>query len=139
VARIVVEDIARSGAAARIALSLPDGPVMSGLDPDAFGILCRNLLENALRHGISGAPVTVALTPEGRFVVANDGPVVALEVLARLTGRFERAGAAGDGAGLGLAIVAAMADRIDSALALRSPRPGAASGFEAAITLPTGR
>ncbi|MBU2533780.1 MAG: two-component sensor histidine kinase, partial [Alphaproteobacteria bacterium] len=50
--------------------------------------------------------------------------------------RFERAGANADGSGLGLAIVAAIADRIESPLVLRSPRPGAASGFQASIKLP---
>lgn len=51
VARLVVEDIARTATPDRIALTLPEMPVMSDLDPDAFGILCRNLVENALRHG----------------------------------------------------------------------------------------
>ena len=40
----------------RIALTLPERPVMSDLDPDAFGIICRNLLENALRHGALLSP-----------------------------------------------------------------------------------
>ena len=136
VARVVVEDIARAGTPGRIALSLPEGPLMSDLDPDAFGILARNLIENALRHGAEAAPVAVTLGGGGRLVVANDGPVVAPETLARLTARFERAGASGDGSGLGLAIVAAIADRIGSALVLRSPRPGTATGFEASVQLP---
>ena len=37
VARVVVEDIGRTGAPGRIALTLPETPVMSDLDPDAFG------------------------------------------------------------------------------------------------------
>ena len=136
VARIVVEDIARTCAPGRIVLTLPPSPVMSDLDPDAFGILCRNLVENAVRHGAEAAPVDVTLTPGGQLIVANDGPVLSPETLTRLTARFERANARTDGSGLGLAIVAAIADRIDSPLALRSPRPGASSGFEASVRLP---
>ena len=120
----------------RIALTLPETPVMSDLDPDAFGILCRNLLENALRHGAEAAPVEVTLKSDGQLVVSNDGPVLPGDALDRLTARFERAGAITDGSGLGLAIVAAIADRTGSQLVLESPRPGAASGFKASVRLP---
>jgi two-component system OmpR family sensor kinase len=135
-ARVVIEDIARTGAPGRIALTLPETAVMSDLDPDAFGILCRNLVENALRHGSETAPVEVTLTSAGQLIVANEGPMLAPETLDRLTSRFERAGASTDGSGLGLAIVAAIADRIGSPLVLKSPRRGAASGFEATVGLP---
>ena len=135
-ARVVVEDLARTAAPDRIALTLPETPVMSDLDPDAFGILCGNLVENALRHGSDATPVEVALTPDGQLIVASEGPVLPPDSLARLTGRFERAGASGDGSGLGLAIVAAIADRIGSPLVLRSPRPGTSSGFAASVELP---
>jgi two-component system OmpR family sensor kinase len=137
VARIVADDLGRSGAADRIRLNVPDIPVMSDIDPDAFAILCRNLVENALRHGAPGGPVTVTLSADGALAVANDGPAVPREALDRLTGRFERAGASSEGSGLGLAIVAAIADRIGSPLRLTSPRPGSTSGFEAALRLPT--
>ncbi|MCC2689863.1 MAG: two-component sensor histidine kinase, partial [Rhizobiaceae bacterium] len=65
------------------------------------------------------------------------GPIVPPETLARLTSRFERAGATADGSGLGLAIVAAIAERIGSQLVLKSPRSGRGSGFEATVKLPT--
>ncbi|UZE47624.1 ATP-binding protein [Rhodopseudomonas sp. P2A-2r] len=139
VARLVVEDIARTGAPGRIALTLPEKPVMSDLDPDAFGILCRNLVENAVRHGSEASPVEVSLAPDGKLIVANEGPVLPRDALAHLTARFERAGATTDGSGLGLAIVSAIADRIESPLILRSPRPGASSGFEASVHLPIAR
>lgn len=133
VARLLVDDLGRN-AAGRLVLSLPEGPVLSRLDPDAFGIVLRNLIENALRHGTPGAPVQVILTEAAELTVANPGPVVAPEVLARLTDRFARA-STGAGSGLGLAIVAAIAGRIGGRLVLSSPRPGHADGFEARITL----
>lgn len=137
VAQLVVQDIQRMSAPDRIALSLPDAPVLSDLDPDAFGILCRNLVENALRHGAQTAPVEVTLTPDGQFIVANEGPVLPRDALDRLTTRFERAGSSTDGSGLGLAIVAAIADRFGHPLVLASPRPGSETGFQASVTLPT--
>jgi two-component system OmpR family sensor kinase len=137
VARIVLDDIGRAGAPGRIVLNLPDKAVMSDLDPDAFAILCRNLVENALRHGAEDLAVEVTLTADGHLVVANDGPVVPREMLHRLTARFERANASTDGSGLGLAIVAAIATRIGSSLVIKSPRPGGSSGFEASLSLPT--
>ncbi len=136
VAQIVTEDIGRATAAGRIALALPDRPVISDLDPDIFGILCRNLVENALRYGSDTAPVDVTLTADGTLSVANDGDTVPSEKLAKLTTRFERAATGPDGSGLGLAIVAAIADRIGSKLVLQSPRGGRESGFEAIVTLP---
>jgi two-component system OmpR family sensor kinase len=136
VARIVVDDIGRTGTPDRIRLNLPDMAVMSDLDPDAFAILCRNLVENALRHGGQTTPVDVTLTASGQFTVANDGPVVPGETLDRLTARFERATANADGSGLGLAIVAAITERIGSHLVLQSPRPGRTTGFQVSLRLP---
>ncbi len=135
-ARIVAEDAGRAAAPGRVALSLPKEPVLSDLDPDAFGILCRNLIDNALRHGAQDAPVAVTLTADGVLSVANDGPPVPPETLSRLTARFERGAAGAVGTGLGLAIAAAIAERLGTALTLRSPRPGSTQGFEAAIRLP---
>ena len=135
-ARIVVEDAARAAAPGRVALSLPDTPLLSDLDPDAFGILLRNLIDNALRHGAQGGPVAVTLDAQGTLTVRNDGPVVPAEILSRLTMRFERGSAGNEGSGLGLAIVAALATRLGRELVLRSPATGSDRGFEVAISLP---
>ena len=136
VARLIIQDMTRTNAVNRINLTLPDAPVLSDLDPDAFGIICRNLVENALRYGSKTEPVAVVLTQNGVLTVGNDGPVVPPETLDRLTARFERADTSVDGSGLGLAIVAAIADRIDRPLVLRSPRLGSTMGFEVSVTLP---
>lgn len=136
VARVIVEDIGRTDGPGRIVFSLAERPVMSDLDPDAFAILCRNLIENALRHGDPAAPVEVTLSPDGTLTVANDGPSLPPEVLARLTDRFERVGTSGGGSGLGLAIVDAIAKGSQGELHLRSPIPGRTGGFVAEFHLP---
>ncbi len=136
IARLVADDAARTAGQDRIALKLPCQPVMSDLDPDAFGILLRNLIENALRHGEEDHPIEVTLSPDAVLAVANDCPVVPAETIARLTARFERGSSKREGSGLGLAIVAAIAERLGSELILHSPRPGHNRGFEAAVRLP---
>ncbi|MBZ4023313.1 two-component sensor histidine kinase [Rhodobacter sp. TJ_12] len=137
ITRIVAEDAARLAGGAEVQLDLPDAPVLSDLDPDLFGILVRNLVANALRHGTAGAPVAVTLARTGLLRVENDCAAVPPDALARIGTRFERAaqGAAGDGAtegaGLGLAIVQAILARAGGGLTLVSPLPGTARGFAA--------
>ncbi len=136
VVRIVVEDLARAQGRDRIVLEVPPMPVMSDLDPDVFGIVCRNLVENALRHGAETGPVLVTFSANGLLTVANDGAVVSPQTLSRLTARFERGDGRGDGSGLGLAIVAAIAARIDRPLGIKSPRSGSTAGFEVTVEIP---
>ena len=135
--RIVVEDMMRNLQSHDLALDLPETPVLSTIDPDALGIVCRNLVENALRHGAAHGEVKVLLTPDGDLIVSNAGPVVERERLARLTERFQQDVQKPGGSGLGLTIVAAIADRTGSRLTLASPRPGAADGFQARFHLPS--
>jgi len=134
--RILVEEQVCGSDARRIHLTLPETAVMSDLDPDALAIVLRNLIDNALRHGDPQTPVMVTLTDEGRLSIANDGPVVPPEMLARLTTRFTRASARVEGSGLGLAIIATIAGRIGSRLVLASPRQGRPGGFCAELMLP---
>ncbi|MBB98981.1 MAG: two-component sensor histidine kinase [Rhodobacteraceae bacterium] len=136
--RMVAEDVGRAEGRGRVALELPQADVLSDMDPDAFAILARNLIENALKHGARETPVSVTLSPAGRLGVINEGAVIAPETLARLTGRFERADGSGEGSGLGLAIVRTIAERADCVLSLTSPAPGRKGGLEAAVDLPAG-
>lgn len=115
----------------RIKLTLPDGPMLSRIDPDAFAILARNLIENALKHGCRQEPVRVALSADGVLRVANAGPAVAPDLLARLSEPFERGQAQADGAGLGLAIAKTIAAGTGGRIELLSPREGRQDGFEA--------
>lgn len=71
----VLDDSRRDEArAARLRVTLPDGPVPSPIDPDAFAILASNLLDNAFQHAPEGSAVYVALSQDGCLRVANEGP-----------------------------------------------------------------
>lgn len=89
--RMVVSEFdGQADTAGRIDLILPDAPVFASIDADAFAILARNLIENALKHGVRNEPVAVALSADGCLRVTNAGPVVPSAVLARLSEPFER-------------------------------------------------
>jgi two-component system OmpR family sensor kinase len=133
---LVADEFRRADESSRLRLSLPDGPFLSKLDADAFAILIRNLIENAIRHGATSEPVTVSLSEQGVLSVANGGPAVPQDALARLTQPFERSKATSPGYGLGLAIAEAIATGAGTRLELRSPIPGADRGFEANVRLP---
>jgi two-component system, OmpR family, sensor kinase len=124
-------------AAARLTITPPmTGVLLSRMDVDAFAILARNLIENALKHGAADQPVSVALSDDGLLQVANGGAVLAPEAMARLKRPFERGGSPATGSGLGLAIAEAIAAGAGSSLELSSPVPGRSSGFEARVRLP---
>lgn len=121
----------------RISLDLPDnGPVLSRFDQDAFAILVRNLIENALKHSPPDEPVEVRLTATELRVI-NGGPVVDADCLDTLTDRFIRGKTGALGSGLGLAIVRAIANGAHARLELRSPAAERADGFEVRVLLPT--
>ncbi|NWO04526.1 MAG: sensor histidine kinase N-terminal domain-containing protein [Alteromonadaceae bacterium] len=119
----------------RIQLEMTDAPVTSLLDPDAFAILVRNLIENSLKHGSETDPVNIQLLADGTFIISNGGPVVAPEDMARLQNRFARANTKAPGSGLGLAIVQAITNSAGLELTLRSPARGRESGFEAELNV----
>jgi two-component system, OmpR family, sensor histidine kinase QseC len=74
-----------------------------------------NLVDNAIKYGREGGQVELPVAREEEALtlrVCDDGPGVALEQRARLTGRFFRVVGSGvEGSGLGLAIVARIATR----------------------------
>ena len=131
----LVADDFRAGAA--LSLSLPPAPVLAPIDPDAFAILARNLIENAIVHG--KPPIEVELTDTGTLRVENRGNSVTPGSLAALTRRFERLDSRKQGSGLGLAIVDALVRNVGARLELDSPAPGSAEGFVATVVLPAGR
>jgi two-component system OmpR family sensor kinase len=125
-----------TNSANEIDLQLSDEPVVSDVDTDAFSILCRNLVENALRHGTPGSKIDITLECSSTLRVANDGAIVPAGVLQRLTARFERGNSLGDGSGLGLSIVHTIVSGMGGTLDLQSPRSGQKDGFEVTVQLP---
>jgi two-component system OmpR family sensor kinase len=114
------------------------GPVPSGAlsaDPDRLAQALRNLIDNALAHttapdGRVGLEITLLSEGSVRFTVSDDGPGIPEPDRERIFERFHRTDDARDrvagGAGLGLAIVEAIADAHGGRVrALRSPLGGA--------------
>lgn len=132
VVAMMVQDF-EDQAPGRIVLSLPEHEVNAFLDPDAFAILVRNLIENALKHGSQCEPVEVSLNGKGVLSVCNAGDVVQPDQLALLRNRFARGMTGAMGTGLGLAIADAIAEGAGMKLHLRSPAPGRRDGFQAEL------
>ena len=129
----VVQDLQRATSVPIELTMAPTGSVFSAIDADAFAILARNLIENALKHGAPGCAIEVGLSEGARLTVVNEGAVVSADDLAQLTGHFVRGGSRAEGFGLGLAIVSTIAHGVGAELTLASPATGRAGGFEASV------
>lgn len=93
-----------------IALAGKAGPAWVRGDGEALHQALRNLVENALSHTPRGTTVEINLTADGRLEVTDEGPGVPAEMRDKVFQRFFRADRRTDGAGLGLAIVAKVAE-----------------------------
>jgi signal transduction histidine kinase len=112
---------------------------MSG-DPRLVERLVSNLLDNAVHHNAPAGRVLVGVqAQDGRatLTVANTGPVVPQTEVERLLRPFQRLGpdrvGHREGLGLGLSIVAAIADAHDADFEVRA---AAAGGLEVAVRFP---
>ncbi|MFF4853207.1 sensor histidine kinase [Streptomyces sp. NPDC001194] len=124
-----------------------DGPtVVRGLEPVSvvgdralLGHLVRNLLANAVRHNRPGGRITVKTSADGVLTVSNTGPVIDPADVPRLLEPFrrraERQHTAGEGAGLGLSIVASIARAHGAKLVVRANR-GPGGGLTVRVRLP---
>jgi signal transduction histidine kinase len=119
------------------------GPLPSGTlhaDPDRLAQALRNLIRNAIEHtaperGLVRMRVERAPGARVRFLIEDDGPGIEPDERERIFDRFHRVDAARDrasgGAGLGLAIVRAIADaHRGAAHAGSSPEGGARMELE---------
>jgi signal transduction histidine kinase len=109
-------------------------------DPSLTESLVTNLLDNAIRHNHPGGQVEIstALTTAGAVVsVSNTGALVPPDAVQDLFQPFRQLGTQrtrrGQGHGLGLAIVRAIADAHGAALTAR-PRPQ--GGLDIEVTFP---
>lgn len=112
-----------------IALEL-DAPQPLTLDgnPDLLRVLLRNLLDNALRYTPAGGKVGVGVTAQAgkiALTVWDTGPGVPAVERDKILQRFHRlAGQDVEGSGLGLSIVARIAELHDARLQLDDHAPG---------------
>jgi signal transduction histidine kinase len=116
----------------------PDLPLVWA-DHDRLEQVFVNLVDNALRHGLPGAPVhvDVALERHGEevhVVVADDGPGIPDDIRARAFVPYVRGATAGPGAGLGLAISRGIVDAHGGRIWLAST--GAGAGARIHFVLP---
>jgi signal transduction histidine kinase len=109
-------------------------------DPNLAESLIVNLIDNAIRHNLPGgeAAVSTALTTAGAVLsVSNTGTLVPPAAVQDLFQPFRQLGTErtrhGEGHGLGLAIVRAIADAHGAALTARA-RP--AGGLDIEVTFP---
>lgn len=105
------------------------------VNADAFAIVVRNLVENALLHSPPDSPVEIELQPQGVIRILNRGAALAPDVLAGIRSRFSRGPTTAAGSGLGLAIVSSLVEQMNGELQLLSPPDGRRDGFEARIVL----
>jgi two-component system, OmpR family, sensor histidine kinase MprB len=108
-------------------------PTVVNADPVLLDRAVGNLLDNAVKYSPAGAPIEVTVR-DGEVVVADHGPGVAEEDLARIFDRFYRAAGARSkpGAGLGLAIVREAAEAHGGTATVES----GAGGARFRLTLP---
>ena len=100
-------------------------------DPDLLERLAANLISNAIRHNVVGGRIEVGTRAQsGRAVlsVANTGPPIPSGELQSLFRPFQRLAVrrtdSAEGAGLGLAIVQAIADAHDAYMTARARSGG---------------
>ena len=135
-----------AGAARHVAWQAGTAPLPVLGVPRLLRSALDNVLRNALRHTPPGSTVRVAAWADGAAVlveISDQGSGVAEADLALLFEPFFRAGlalapAAGsvDGAGLGLAIAAAVVQQHGGQIGARNGAPPGARGLVVAITLP---
>ena len=116
------------------------GPAPAAGSPGLVERLAANLVDNALRYNVPGGRVDIITgTRDGRafLSLANTGPPVPAAALDRLFRPFQRLGtertSRGDGVGLGLSIVQAIANAHHATI---SARPQPEGGLLVEVTFP---
>jgi signal transduction histidine kinase len=140
--RHVLSEFRVQAAERNIRLNLEGDACLIRCDVDEVGILIRNLVDNAIRHGNVGGQVTVtcrgasaANDQQAELIVTDDGPGVPDADLKAIFDRFYRApGTVTQGSGIGLSLVAGIA-ALHGATAEAS-RAGRHGGLRVAVTFP---
>jgi signal transduction histidine kinase len=122
-------------------LAIEEGLPAVRFERDALLQILFNLIDNAIKYG-RGKPASIEISCRRAaggvaLAVRDHGPGVPREELGRILEPFYRRGdeltRSAPGAGIGLALVRSLAQRMGAALVLRNAVP---SGLEASLTLP---
>lgn len=135
VLQLVVTDFERRDpAAGRLRFQRAAGAVLEGnYSQDAFAIVLRNLIENALLHGDRDEPVDIRLETGGVVRIVNGAAVLSPDELAGIRKRFGRGATTSPGSGLGLSIAERLLQQMKAGFEVLSPATGRADGFEVVL------
>jgi signal transduction histidine kinase len=117
--------------------SIAPAPVLG--DARLLQRLATNLIDNAIRHNIPGGRISIRINADEQhpsLTITNTGPVIPPGQVTRLLQPFQRLTARpadGEGLGLGLSIVAAIAKAHHASLTIN---PGERGGLDIAISFP---
>lgn len=107
------------------------------VNEDAFAIVIRNLIENALLHGKQDEPVLIRVGKDSTIHIINGGKSLSSEELANAQKRFGRGTTSAPGSGLGMPIAIEIAEQMHAHLQFLSPATGSTDGFEAILNFIT--
>ncbi|MGH3703173.1 MAG: sensor histidine kinase [Agromyces sp.] len=135
-----VSEVTAEAQSANVTIETRLAPATVEGDRSLLRQLALNLLQNAIRHNAPGGQVRVSVRSDDddstTLEVANDGDTVPADLVERLADPFVRGAgrtSRASGRGLGLSIVAAIADRHGAALRLT---PRAEGGLEVRVRFP---
>ena len=137
-----LEQVMPMAIAKEIDLGVADSvPAMVTADPDEIRTLVTNLVENAVRYTPDGGTVDVSLRQRDSHVdlqVRDTGPGIPEHLLEQVFGRFAKVdGSDGEGSGLGLSLVRAIAERCGATATLANRRDR--RGLVATVAFPVER
>jgi two-component system OmpR family sensor kinase len=134
VVEMIIEDFQRRiGDDQKLEVVLkPDADLVERVSLDAFAIVVRNLVENAIAHGDGNGGVKITIGPH-TLIVSNPSKPYADAELDHLRKRFVRDDSVSEGTGLGLSIVERLLDQMRASLELRSLKSGDQQLFEAVV------
>lgn len=134
-------DLASHHRGRELAYSGEETALLAG-NPALLYTLIRNLVDNALRYSQADDLIQIAVrrTADGGYelTVSDHGPGIAAELRQQACQRFARLDRrSGDGCGLGLSIVARIAELHGARLSLRDTLPGATlPGLQVSVSFP---
>jgi signal transduction histidine kinase len=128
-----VADLARDLAPRGVHVEAPDEALVEG-DERLVALALKNLIDNARKYAGGADAVRVSRAGEAvRIAVLDHGPGLNEQARARMFDRYWRGTADGEGRGLGLALVRAVAERHGGSVHAE-PGPGG-KGLDVSMTL----